>query len=135
DYYPDSKYHYSDINKGGFDVPYGNMTLGSVETIYKLKDKDPYNAKDANEAKRIKTAQHNWSLCCAIVTYSRSDIAAFAAILKRMVDEKVASNRNELAHGGPISQSIAQEIRDAIIGRKGKSGILCLLAERLEPRG
>ena len=126
DFYPDQK--------SGFNVPYGNMTLGSIETIYNLKDKDPHNAKDGNEANRIKTAQHNWELCSIIIVHSNSDIRAFEAILKRMVTENVAMNRNKLAHGGPIPQSIAKELRDVIIGRKDKPGILCWLAEHLEPK-
>jgi hypothetical protein len=99
-----------------------------------LKDKDPHNAKDGNEAKRIKSTQQNWRLCQTIVAQSKSDIRAFEAIFKRMVTENVAKNRNTLAHGGPIPQSTAQELRDAIIGRKGKPGILCWLAEHLEPK-
>ena len=125
--------HYPD-QKSGFNVPYGNMTLGSLETIYNFKDKDPHHAKDGNEANKIKTAQHNWELCRAIIVHSKSDIRAFEAILKRMVTENVAKNRNTLAHGGPIPQSTAQKLRDVIIGRKDKPGILCWLAEHLEPK-
>ena len=134
DYYPDAKSHYPDINKIGFDVPSGNMTLGAVETIYRLKSKDINGAKDKNEAKSIQKACHNWSLCCTLVTHSGGDIPAFEAMLKQMVDEHVSHNRNEIAHGRPISQNIAQELRDAIIGRKGKPGILYRLAECLEPK-
>jgi hypothetical protein len=125
-YYPDQK--------SGFNVPYGNMTLGSFETIYNLKAKDPNKAKDGNEANRIKIAQHNWGLCHTIVVQSKSDIRAFEAILKRMVEENVAKNRNTLAHSGLIPQSTAQDLRDVIIGRKDKPGILCWLAEHLEPK-
>ncbi len=110
------------------------MTLGSLETIYNFKDKDPHYAKDGNEANKIKTAQHNWELCRAIIVHSKSDIRVFEAILKRMVTENVAKNRNTLAHGGPIPQSTAQKLRDVIIGRKDKPGILCWLAEHLEPK-
>jgi hypothetical protein len=35
----------------------------------------------------------------------------------------VSYNRNQLAHGGPIPQNIAQELRDTIIGRRNKPGI------------
>src|SRR5947209_3422212 len=131
DYYPDPKHHYPDISKKGFNVPSGNMTLGAVETIYKLKDR---HAKDTNEANRIGMARHNWSLCCAIVTYSRADIATFETILKQMVDGHVSHNRNELAHAGPISEKIAQQLRDTIIGCRDKVGILYRLVECLEPK-
>jgi hypothetical protein len=133
-HYPDAKSHYPDINKMGFDMPSGNMTLGAVETIYRVKGRDLHSAKDANDTKRIKTAKHNWSLCCAIVTHSGTDIAVFEDALKQMVNEHVSHNRNQLAHGGPITQNIAQELRDTIIGRRGKPGILYRLVECLEPK-
>ncbi len=134
DYYPDAKYHYPDIDKTGFDVPFGNMTLGAVETIYRLMVRDRKSAKDKNEEKRIQTGKNNWNLCCILVTRSGGDISAFEALLKQMVDEHVTSNRNEIAHGKPIAQSTAQELREAIIGRKGKAGILYRLVECLEPK-
>ncbi len=134
DHYPDAKHYYPDINRTGFDVPSRNMTLGVVETIYRLKGRDLHSAKDKSEEKRILTAQNNWHLCYTIATRSGADISAFETTLKQMVDEQVAHYRNELAHGGPISQRIAQKLRDAIIGRKGKPGILYRLAEHLEPK-
>jgi hypothetical protein len=68
-----------------------------------------------------------------IVNKSKSDPNAFEAILQRMLTEKVSSNRNQLAHGGPISQSLAIELHDTILGHKGKQGILFWLTEHLEP--
>ncbi len=132
DYYPESKRHYPDIGQYGFDVPHNKMTLGSVEAIYRFKDKNLQGAAP-NDRKSIKSAQHNWALCEVIVNKSKSDPKAFEAILQRMLTEKVSSNRNQLAHGGPISQSLAIELHDTILGRKGKQGILFWLTEHLEP--
>jgi hypothetical protein len=134
DYYPDPKCYYPDINKTGFDVPSGNMTLGAAEGIYKFQVRDLQSAKDKNEAKRIQTAKENWDLCCTIATHSGADIPALEVIFKQMINEQVSQNRNHLAHGGPVSQGTAQALRNAIIGRRDKPGILYRLAECLEPK-
>ena len=130
DYYPQSKELYSDVGQKGFDR---HLTLGALETICKFKDEDHLYA-DPEDKKKIKSAKHNWPLCKAIVITSQSDIKAFEDILRCMVTENVSYNRNELAHGGPIPQSTAQKLRDAILGYKGKIGILCWLVEYLEPK-
>jgi hypothetical protein len=133
-YYPDSKHHYPDINKKGFNVPSGNMTLGAVETIYKLKNKDVESERDANKVRSIQTAKHNWDLCCTLVNRSGGDIPIFEAMLKQMMDEHVSYNRNEIAYGRPILQNMGQELRDAIMGHRNKPGILYRLVECLEPK-
>jgi hypothetical protein len=133
DHYPGSKDYYTDVRQKGFDVPRENMTLGSVETIYAFKDQDLFTAHP-NDKNKIRSAQHNWILCKAIVAHSKGDLQEFEDILRCMVNEHISHNRNKLAHGGSISQNIAQELRDTIIGRRDKPGILYRLVECLEPK-
>lgn len=116
--------HYPDPTLNGFKLPPNNphMTLGGVKFIYLNRNTKP-------------DAKHNWGLFTNIVVIkSHSDINVFTDMIYDLVNKHVADNRNQLAHSSPIPQVIAQELRDAIIGRKGQTGILCWLAEHLEPK-
>jgi hypothetical protein len=129
DYYPSSKDYFPDVGQKGFKT----ITLGVIDIIYEFRNKD-LNTADQKDKEKIKSAQHNWPLCKAIVAHSKSDLKEFEDILRCMVEEHISQNRNHLAHGGSVSQGIAQALRDAIIGRRGKPGILYRLAECLEPK-
>jgi len=134
DYYPDPRFYYSDIRQTGFDVPSRNMTLGAIETMYQLKKRDLSSARDNNERKKIETAKHNWDLCSIIVTGSGTNIEVLEAIIQQMIDGRVSRSRNELAHGGPISETLAQQLRETILGNKNKVGLLYRLVESIEPQ-
>jgi len=113
--------YYLDPHLNGFKLKNQLMTLGAIKYIY------------LNRA--IKSdAKHNWGLFTQIVAHSHSDMQEFTTIIGRMDSEHIADNRNKLAHSNPIPQAIAQELRDAIIGHKKKPGVLCWLAEHLEPK-
>jgi hypothetical protein len=112
--------HYPDL-RTGFDLSRsgGHMTLGAVTAIYR---------------KRKHETLASWNLFMNIVKLSSCDDKAFIAIIERMIQEKVVDNRNALAHGGPISEDVAIKLRDSIIGKLNQPGILCWMAEHLEPK-
>lgn len=104
-----------------FRLPKSGMTLGALRTIYLGRDKYPDSI-------------HNWKLFRQIVQASHSDERTFEAVFVRLVKENVAANRNLVAHNGPVSRAIAQELHDTIIGKGGNPGILRWMAENLEPK-
>jgi hypothetical protein len=70
-----------------------------------------------------------------IVRLSGSDPNAFITVMENMKQDEVAKKRNSLAHGGAISYDIATQLRASILGKIGsKTGILCWMAEHLEPK-
>lgn len=129
DYYPDRNAFYSDVRQKGFS---DHMTLGFLEIIYLHKGKSWHSGLHPQEQKKIKSAQHNWPLCEAVCKRSKCNIMGFEQMIQRVGAERI--RRNKLAHGDAILRSDAQALRDAIIGRKEKPGILLWLAENLEPK-
>jgi len=127
DYYPDAK-------QQGFRVPNNHMTLGALEYIYKNKGKNVQQTKNPKEAQNIQDSIHNWSLCLSLVQQASASSQDFATTIARMESEHVAVYRNQLAHGGPVAKSIAQSLRETIIGRRDKLGILPWFAEHLPPK-
>lgn len=127
DYYPDPQ-------QQGFRVPNNHMTLGTLEYIYKNKGKNVQQAKNPKETQNIQSSIHNWSLCLSLVQQAGASSQDFAAAIARMESEHVAAYRNQLAHGGPVAKSIAQSLRETIIGRRDKLGILPWFAEYLPPK-
>ena len=78
-------------------------------------------------------AHHNWNLLITVVNTSGSDEAAFEALFKRIVDAELKDKRNHLAHGEATPRAEAQVIRSLLIGSRGEPGVLCWLAEHLDP--
>jgi hypothetical protein len=78
-------------------------------------------------------ANHNWTLFMALVGSSSSDPAAFEAMLKRLIDGRIRDQRNRLAHGEATTQPEAEAIRTLLIGTRSRPGVLCWLAEHLDP--
>lgn len=113
DHYPDPRTGF-DLSKSG-----GHMTLGAVTAIYR---------------KRKHETRDNWKLFLDIVKLSACDDKDFIAIIERMINENVVNHRNALAHGGAISEGIATQLRASIIGKPKDPGILCWIAEHLEPK-
>jgi hypothetical protein len=126
--------HYPPDKPGGFRVPNGHMTLGALATISACKDLALNQARDNKERRKIEDSQYNWRLCMALAKASQCGIKEFDDALWYFTDDGVARNRNLLAHGGVISQDIAQALRDGIIGRKGAQGFLVWLVENLDPK-
>jgi hypothetical protein len=104
------QYH---LAKSGF-------TLGTIPYAY-------------NNRSRDKNAAHNWSLLIALVKRSGSSSAEFEALVERINSEQVTVYRNLLAHSGFVNRDIAASLRKSIIGDKHSPGILCWLAEHIEP--
>ena len=50
-----------------------------------------------------------------------------------MVTDQLKEKRNMLAHGEAISKEVALNLRESVIGTRYKPGILCWLAEHLDP--
>jgi hypothetical protein len=78
-------------------------------------------------------AHHNWNLLITVVNASGSDEDAFEALFRRIVDAKLKEKRNHLAHGEATPRTEAQAIRGLLIGSRGDPGVLCWLAEHLDP--
>lgn len=113
DYYPNPK-------QGGFIFPHNQVTLGALEYMYQHKGQQD--------------SKHNWSLCMTLVNQARVQPKQFEEVIGRIVQEHVVTYRNRLAHGGPITQNVAQSLRTTIIGNRNKPGILSWLAEHLPPK-
>jgi hypothetical protein len=126
--------HYPSFKPDGFKTPGGHMTLGALATISKNKDRDVSQANYPKERYKIEDSQYNWQLLTKLVTASKSSVADFDNALWYFTDDGVADKRNLLAHGSVISQSIAQSLRDGIIGNKGALGFLTWLVENLDPK-
>lgn len=115
--------HYPAPYPRGFDLSKAGhrLTLGALTKIYAKRD-------------QWADAKHNWGLLTRIVQASHSNLDEFMQILTRMDREKVVDYRNLVAHSNPVSQAIAEELRTSIIGSRSKQGILCWMAENLEPK-
>ena len=58
------------------------------------------------------------------------------ALLKALEDfkyEEIANYRNALAHGDLVTRSVAEDLRNKIIGVGGQLGLLSWLALHLDP--
>ncbi|GAC1631521.1 MAG: hypothetical protein NVS4B9_23780 [Ktedonobacteraceae bacterium] len=110
-YYPFSdKYILSNI---GF-------TLGTITSAYTRHSFD-------------RVAKNNWETLTWQVQRSGSSPHEFEQIIQHMVNENIKDKRNLLAHGDAISKEIALDLRESVIGTRYKPGILCWLAECVEP--
>jgi hypothetical protein len=107
---------------GGLRLPRNNphLTLGAMKFI-------------CDNRQTQSDAIHNWRLFTTSVSNSGSDINQFTVNIERLVNENVAMYRNDLAHGERVDQSIARQLRETIIGRRNSPGILCWIAEHLQP--
>ncbi len=101
------------LNKAGF-------TLGTITTAYTRRTSD-------------REAKNNWETLTWRVRQSGDSTHEFEQIIQHMLDENIKDKRNLLAHGGAVTTEIASALRDTIIGDLDKRGILCWLAEHIEP--
>lgn len=100
-------------NKAGF-------TLGTITYAYLRR----YSDRDAKTT---------WDTFIALVTQAGTDVKDFERIVQWMVTDQLKEKRNLLAHGEAISKEIASVLRESVIGTRNKPGILCWLAEHLDP--
>nr|BBH86303.1 hypothetical protein KTC_10540 [Thermosporothrix sp. COM3] len=84
------------------------FTLGTLGFFYRNRQK----------------AGKNWETCCRRVRASGGDLAAFEAVVQRMIQERVSENRNKLAHEGTVERHVAESLRDSIIGSRAHPGLL-----------
>lgn len=96
-------------------------TLGTLEYLYK------------NRARGSRDDQNNWRLIIDCITCSAAPLDEFEAMLDRFVNERIVHKRNELAHGEPVAQPIAEALRQTILGDRTEVGILSWLVEHVEP--
>jgi len=68
-----------------------------------------------------------------LVTNAGSEPQEFERIVKQMIDENIKDKRNLLAHGDAVTSEAATSLRESIIGDRNNPGILCWLAEYLDP--
>jgi hypothetical protein len=101
------------LNRAGF-------TLGTITTAYLRRSSD-------------REAKNNWETFIWLVGEAGSQPHEFERIIKHMVEHDIKDKRNQLAHGGAISREIASSLRESVIGDRNKPGILCWLAEYMEP--
>lgn len=95
------------------------FTLGTVEFAY---------------GRHNKNALAVWGLFLQAVRNSGSDILAFEQIAHAMVNGGLKDKRNQLAHGTAIPYETAVALRELVLGKnRSQPGILCWLAESLEP--
>jgi hypothetical protein len=73
-----------------------------------------------------------WNLFLSLVRQSGSNTDEFEDLMQRIVSGKVKEKRNTLAHGGAITQAMAQTLREIVIGDRHTPGVLCWLAEHLD---
>ena len=75
---------------------------------------------------------YNWNVLVDLVTTDGSSLTDFEEIVDRIVTEQIVYHRNHLAHGTPISQSVAETLRNTIIGYRGQPGLLSWFIEYLD---
>jgi hypothetical protein len=100
--------------------------LGMPEHAMRWKDRDA-------ETRNGKNARHNWHLMRERARQAGASIEAFEAVLQRLVSEQVLPKRNGLAHGAAVPGSAADALRTTIVGSRNREGLLCWIAEHLEP--
>jgi hypothetical protein len=96
-------------------------TLGTLLYLYTHR-----HARSGDDA-------HNWSIIVDLVAAAGSSLTEFEGVVDRFVTAQIVDHRNHLAHGEPVPQSIAEGLRNNIIGDRGQPGILCWLIENLDP--
>ena len=101
------------LTKAGF-------TLGTITSAYSRRFSDT-------------TAKNNWETFSWLVTNAGSEPQEFERIVKQMIDENIKDKRNLLAHGDAVTSEAATSLRESIIGDRNNPGILCWLAEYLDP--
>jgi DNA topoisomerase IA len=105
-----NRYH---LTKAGF-------TLGTLTTAYTRRFSD-------------REATSNWETMLWVVKQSKSNTREFEELIKQMIAENIREKRNLLAHGETVTKEIATSLYEHIIGDRHKPGLLCWLAENLEP--
>ena len=95
-------------------------TLGTLEHLYKHR-----HVRSGDDA-------HNWTILVDLVTTSGSSLTEFEGIVDRFVTDQIVYHRNHLAHGDPVPQSIAEILRNTIIGDREHPGLLCWFVEHLD---
>lgn len=78
-------------------------------------------------------ALHNWRQMCTVALASGTDVAALTELMQRLDAAQISSQRNDLAHGQAIPQTIAEAIRQLIIGSRSQPGVLVQLCEQFQP--
>lgn len=96
------------------------FTLGTIIHAYSKQH------SDAN-------ASATWAIFVSLITQSGSDITTFERIAQQMNTDQIKEKRNTLAHGNAIPKEVASVLRESVIGTRYKPGILCWLAECVEP--
>ncbi|MEO6889724.1 MAG: hypothetical protein ABI456_10540 [Ktedonobacteraceae bacterium] len=102
------KAHEFVLSKAGF-------TLGTITTAYSVP------------------GGKNWQLFMQCVNDSGSSMAEFEHIVQRLVNEQIREKRNQLAHGDVITREVATTLREFVSGDRNWPGVLCWLAEGMEP--
>ena len=102
-----------------YELPKVGFTLGTIPFAY-------------SNRKHNSTAWMNWNLFGSLITRSKSSMEEFEYFLNRMLDSRIYQQRNELAHGEPITKEAASAIRDCVIGDSDQPGILCWLAKQVD---
>jgi hypothetical protein len=75
---------------------------------------------------------HNWAVFLAcLVEPARANLAAFEHLLADI--EKLRNDRNRIAHTHLVDEPLAETVRTAVVGKIGTPGVLCRLAELLDP--
>ena len=108
-------------NPAMFRVSGAGWTLGTLKRLYQLQG--VLKGDDA----------HNWKILQEILKQARCNNNEFLSILQRLQNEHIVEYRNQLAHGEPVEQRIAENLRDSILGTSDKAGILSWLAQKLPP--
>lgn len=70
-----------------------------------------------------------WGIFLSLVRQSGSNTDEFEDLIQRIVSGKVKEKRNTLAHGGAITQDMAQALWEIVIGDRHTPGVLCWLAD------
>lgn len=76
---------------------------------------------------------HNWHILKSILQRAGCDVDALLKALEDFKYEEIANYRNALAHGDLVTRSVAEDLRNKIIGVGGQLGLLSWLALHLDP--
>ncbi|NTU78491.1 MAG: hypothetical protein HGA45_03670 [Chloroflexales bacterium] len=115
--------------------PFG-WTLGTP--IHAYRHGPGYIPEDGQE--RNPNGGQNWQVMCDYLQQCCPDAAAytmaetfFTTIVADLAAMRLDDMRNKLAHGGPVSQESAAQIRAAVIGSRQHLGALCWVSAHLRP--
>lgn len=96
-------------------------TLGTLDYLYR------------NRQSGHPDVQRNRGLVMDCITCSGTVPAEFDTVLARFVGAGIVRRRNELAHGDPVLQSVARDLRHTILGDRSQEGILAWLVTHVAP--